>query len=42
MYPEISGIVMFMRTDKEIWNAFKLNYSKVKDVAQVYKINVES
>ena len=38
MLLEINDIVMFLSTAKEIWDAVKLTYFKVHDVAQIYEI----
>jgi len=41
MLPKISDTVMFLKTAKEIWDAVKLTYSKVYDVAQIYEIKTK-
>ena len=37
MLPEISDIVMFLNTAKEIWDAVKEAYNKVHDAARIYE-----
>ena len=41
MMPEISDIIMFLKTAKEIWDAARLNYSKVHDATQIYEIKTK-
>ena len=41
MIPEISDIVMFLTTAKDIWEAINLTYSKVKDAAQIYELRTK-
>ncbi|XP_052197186.1 uncharacterized protein LOC127804368 [Diospyros lotus] len=41
MTPEISDTMMFLTTTKEIWEAIKLTYSKVRDAAQIYEIKTK-
>jgi len=41
MLPEISDTIIFLKTAKEIWDAMKLTYSKVHDVAQIYEIRTK-
>jgi len=39
--PEISDTCMFLSTSKEIWEAVKQTYSKVRDAAQIYEIKTK-
>ncbi|KAJ0103610.1 hypothetical protein Patl1_05363 [Pistacia atlantica] len=41
MLPEISDTFMFLPTSKEIWEAAKETYSKVRDCAQIYEIKTK-
>ncbi|XP_020249452.1 uncharacterized protein LOC109826836 isoform X2 [Asparagus officinalis] len=41
MLPEISDTCMFLNTAKEIWEAVKQTYSKVRDAAQIYEIKTK-
>ncbi|XP_059661691.1 uncharacterized protein LOC132307839 [Cornus florida] len=41
MLPEISDTCMFLSTAKEIWEAVKQTYSKVRDAAQIYEIKTK-
>lgn len=41
MVPEISDACIFMKGAKEVWNICKVNYSKVGDGAQIYKIKMK-
>ncbi|XP_040955857.1 uncharacterized protein [Gossypium hirsutum] len=41
MMPEISDTCMFLNTFKEIWEAVKQTYSKVRDAAQIYEIKTK-
>ncbi|XP_040972687.1 uncharacterized protein [Gossypium hirsutum] len=41
MMPEISDTCMFLSTSKEIWEAVKQTYSKVRDAAQIYEIKTK-
>ncbi|KAL5762940.1 hypothetical protein ACOSP7_019204 [Xanthoceras sorbifolium] len=42
MTPEISDTCMFFTTAEDIWEATQPTYSKLKDVAQVYKIKTKT
>ncbi|KAL5787124.1 hypothetical protein ACOSP7_004073 [Xanthoceras sorbifolium] len=42
MTPEISETCMFLSSAKDIWEATRQTYSKVKDAAQVYKIKTKT
>ena len=41
MLLEISDIVMFLSTTKEIWDVVKLTYSKIHDATQIYEIKTK-
>ncbi|KAL5843727.1 hypothetical protein ACOSQ3_009718 [Xanthoceras sorbifolium] len=41
MSPEISDTCMFLNTAKEIWEAIKQTYSKVRDAAKIYEIKMK-
>ncbi|KAL5834282.1 hypothetical protein ACOSQ4_013779 [Xanthoceras sorbifolium] len=41
MSPEISDTCMFLNTAKEIWEAVKQTYSKVRDAAKIYEIKMK-
>ncbi|KAG8488224.1 hypothetical protein CXB51_018059 [Gossypium anomalum] len=41
MMPEISDTCMFLSTSKEIWEAVKQTYSKVRYAAQIYEIKTK-
>ena len=41
MLPEISDTCMFLTTAKEIWEAVRQTYSKVRDAAQIYEIKTK-
>ncbi|KAL5779924.1 hypothetical protein ACOSQ2_010661 [Xanthoceras sorbifolium] len=41
MSPEISDTCMFLNTAKEIWEAIKQMYSKVRDAAKIYEIKIK-
>ncbi|KAL5854359.1 hypothetical protein ACOSQ3_004177 [Xanthoceras sorbifolium] len=42
MTPEISETCMFLFSAKDIWEATRQTYSKVKDAAQVYEIKTKT
>ena len=42
MTPKISDTCMFLATTKDIWDAIQQTYSKARDVAQVYEIQVKT
>ena len=41
MQPEIRGTCMFLTTARDIWEVVRQTYSKVRDVAHVYKIKTK-
>ena len=41
MLPEISSTFMFLSTAKEIWEAVRQTYSKIRDVAQIIQIKTD-
>lgn len=42
MSPEISDTCIFLTTAKDIWEAVRQTYSKVRDAAQVYEIKIKT
>ena len=42
MTPEISDTCMFLAMAKDIWDAIQQTYSKARDAAQVYEVEVKT